>query len=64
MIEETGISQDQDTVVDRPQERSDFNYRFDCKPDFAFLTVDIPEGKTLKAEASSMATMDTNIKMK
>lgn len=40
------------------------DYRFDCKPDFSFLTVRIPAGETLKVEASSMATMDTNIKMK
>lgn len=41
-----------------------YNHSFDCKPDFAFLTVDIPAGETLKVEASAMATMDTNIKMK
>lgn len=41
-----------------------FDYHFDCKPDYAFLTVKIPEGETLKVEASSMATMDTTIKMK
>ena len=40
------------------------DYRFDCKPDFSFLTVQIPAGETLKVEASAMATMDTNIKMK
>jgi uncharacterized protein (TIGR00266 family) len=46
------------------QDKSLFEYRFDCKPDFAFLTVQIPQGETLKVEASSMATMDTTIKMK
>ena len=40
------------------------DFHFDCKPDFSYLTVQIPEGETLKVEASAMATMDTNIKMK
>ena len=46
------------------EDNSQFDYRFDCKPDYAFLTVNIPHGETLKVEASSMATMDTTIKMK
>jgi uncharacterized protein (TIGR00266 family) len=46
------------------ENKSDFEYRFDCKPDFAFLTVQIPANTTMKVEASAMATMDTNIKMK
>lgn len=40
------------------------DFRFDCKPDFGFLTVNIPKGETLKVEASAMAGMDTTIKMK
>lgn len=40
------------------------SYSFDCKPDFGFLTVQIPSGQKLKVEAASMATMDTNIEMK
>ncbi|MCI5144480.1 MAG: TIGR00266 family protein [Candidatus Electrothrix sp. AR3] len=43
---------------------SKFEYRFDCKPDYGFITVTIPAGETLKVEASAMATMDTNIAMK
>jgi len=39
-------------------------HRIDCRPDFSFLTVQIPADQTLKVEASAMATMDTNIKMK
>lgn len=35
-----------------------------CNPDYSMLTVTIPAGKTLKAEASAMAAMDSNIKMK
>ncbi len=34
------------------------------KPDYSFLNVTVPDGETLKVEASSMATMDTNLKMK
>ncbi len=41
-----------------------FKYQIDHKPDYSFLTVEIPSGKTLKVEASAMATMDTNISMK
>jgi len=42
----------------------DFEYNIAGKPDFSFLTVQIPEGETLKVEASAMATMDTNLQMK
>ena len=42
----------------------DFEYNIAGKPDFSFLTVQIPEGQTLKVEASAMATMDTNLQMK
>ncbi len=41
-----------------------FEHTIHCKPDFAMLTVKIPGGKTLKVEASAMATMDTNLIMK
>ncbi len=41
-----------------------FEFNFDHKPDYSYLTVQIPSGKTLKVEASAMATMDTNINMK
>lgn len=34
------------------------------KPDYGFVTVQVPAGKLLKVEASAMATMDTNMKMK
>lgn len=43
--------------------RSEFEFKFDHKPDFGFITVKIPSGKTIKVEASAMATMDTNLKM-
>ena len=45
-------------------QRSEHDFRFDCKPDFASLTVQVPSGQTLKVEASAMATMSTNMVMK
>lgn len=41
-----------------------FQFYIDGRPDYSLLTVNIPSGKTLKVEASAMASMDTNIKMK
>jgi uncharacterized protein (TIGR00266 family) len=45
---------------------SNREFQFDIAgaPDYAFLDVNIPADKTIKVEASSMATMDTNIEMK
>ncbi|AXQ29815.1 TIGR00266 family protein [Solimonas sp. K1W22B-7] len=40
------------------------SFRIEGEPDFAFLTVQIPAGETLKVEASAMATMDTHVSMK
>jgi uncharacterized protein (TIGR00266 family) len=39
-------------------------FSIEGQPDFAFLTVRIPAGETLKVEASAMATMDTHVRMK
>jgi uncharacterized protein (TIGR00266 family) len=44
--------------------RRDFDYTIEGRPDFSFLTVQIPANQTLKVEASAMATMDTNMEMK
>ncbi|MDX1695481.1 MAG: TIGR00266 family protein [Ketobacteraceae bacterium] len=41
-----------------------YHYKIQGKPDYAFLNVQIPTGKTLKVEASAMATMDANLVMK
>ncbi len=41
-----------------------FAFSMECKPDYGFVTVHIPNGKKLKVEAAAMATMDTNIEMK
>jgi uncharacterized protein (TIGR00266 family) len=40
------------------------SFQIDSRPDFAFLTVSLPTNETLLVEASAMATMDTNIRMK
>lgn len=44
--------------------KTDFPYKMECKPDFAFLTAQIAQGQTLKVEASAMAGMSPNLKMK
>jgi uncharacterized protein (TIGR00266 family) len=44
--------------------KREFDFRMECKPDYGFLTVNIPAGKKLKVEAAAMASMDTNIEMK
>ncbi len=41
-----------------------WDFTIEGRPDYSFLTVQIPADETLKVEASSMATMDTNLKMK
>jgi uncharacterized protein (TIGR00266 family) len=46
------------------ESQRDFEYHIDGKPDYSLLTVQIPSGKTIKVEASAMASMDTNIVMK
>jgi len=45
-------------------DKKGFDFRIDCKPDYGFLTVNIPSGKKLKVEAAAMASMDTNLEMK
>ena len=42
----------------------EYRYRLESRPDYAFLTVEIPAGSMLKVEAAAMATMDTNLSMK
>ena len=44
--------------------RREFDYLIEGRPDFAFLTVQVPANQTVKVEASAMATMDTNMEMK
>jgi uncharacterized protein (TIGR00266 family) len=45
-------------------EASDLEYHIDSRPDFAFLTVKLPASRTLRVEASAMASMDSHIQMK
>lgn len=46
------------------QQGKEFSFRIDSRPDFAFLSVQIPSGKTIKVEASAMASMSTNVSMR
>jgi uncharacterized protein (TIGR00266 family) len=42
----------------------EFKHEIISKPEFALLKLELAQGKTIKAEASSMASMDTNLVMK
>ena len=53
---------DADTYL--PTGQHEHEFRIECKPDFSFLTVQVPASQTLKVEASAMATMSTNMVMK
>ena len=55
-------SQDSDTYT--PTGEHEHEFRIECKPDFSYLTVQVPANQTLKVEASAMATMSTNMVMK
>ncbi|OZG71553.1 TIGR00266 family protein [Hahella sp. CCB-MM4] len=46
------------------EDQPGFKFKVEGRPDYAFLTVNIPANKTLRVEASAMATMDTNLVMK
>jgi uncharacterized protein (TIGR00266 family) len=41
-----------------------FTFNIEGQPDYSFITVQVPAGKMLRVEASSMATMSTNMVMK
>ncbi len=43
---------------------SGYRFQIENRPDFAFLTVAIPTGRTLCVEASAMATMSPHLRMK
>lgn len=43
---------------------TEYEYRIEAQPDFSFLTVRLRANQMIKVEASAMATMDTNLKMK
>lgn len=50
--------------IEEPQSFRGWEYKIEGRPDYAFLTVQIPANETLKVEASAMATMDTHLEMK
>ncbi|NCC23270.1 MAG: TIGR00266 family protein [Alphaproteobacteria bacterium] len=43
---------------------SEFVHSFEGRPEFSLVRVTLPAGRTIKAEASAMVTMDTNVSMK
>jgi len=45
-------------------EKTDYPHTIVAAPDYGMIDLTIPEGKTIKAEASSMAYMDSHLKMK
>lgn len=61
VAEPTPVEPVREVVV---EEQPGYQFRIEGRPDYAFLTVQIPPDETLKVEASAMATMDTNLRMK
>lgn len=51
-------------AITSPADHPGYQFIIEARPDYSFLTVRLPANETLKVEASAMATMDTNIKMK
>jgi uncharacterized protein (TIGR00266 family) len=51
-------------VANTPTTFDGLHFEIEGRPDFSFLTVKIPAKKTLKVEASAMATMDSHLVMK
>ncbi|MDA3955576.1 TIGR00266 family protein [Oceanispirochaeta sp.] len=45
-------------------EKTDYPFTLESQPDYGILNVKIPQGKTLKVEASAMAWMDSSLTMK
>ncbi len=50
--------------LEQPESFRGWEYKIEGRPDYGFLTVQIPANETLKVEASAMATMDTHLEMK
>ena len=50
--------------VPAPAPQSGLKFTISGAPDYAFVTVQVPAGQTIKVEASAMATMDTHLVMK
>ena len=47
-----------------PTGQHEHEFRIECKPDYGYLTVQVPANQTLQVEAAAMATMTTNMQMK
>ncbi len=60
----TQITNPETRHIESPTTFKGLTYKIEGRPDYAFLTVQIPADTTLKVEASSMATMDTHLVMK
>lgn len=67
----TPASDDPDTahlqglqVTESDPNTEGYQFKIEGRPDYAFLTVQMPADSTLKVEASAMASMDTNLVMK
>ena len=65
-VSEPSVEGAESTVVESSAgtDFSGLTFRIDGDPDYGFATVQVPANETLKVEASAMATMDTNFKMK
>ena len=51
-------------MTDTNSSNNSLTFDVEAAPEFSFLTVNLPAGRTVKVEASAMAAMDTNISMK
>lgn len=51
-------------LTSTPSRFDGLTFKVEGRPDFAFLTVQIPANQSIKVEASAMATMDTHLVMK
>ncbi len=58
------VTQQEEVSLATEADQPGFKFKIEGRPDYAFLTVNIPANKTLRVEASAMATMDTNLVMK
>ncbi|MFW5684824.1 MAG: AIM24 family protein, partial [Spirochaetota bacterium] len=45
-------------------DKTDFPYVIDAAPDYGLVNVTIPQGRSLRVEASAMAYMDSSLTMK
>ena len=62
-VQPSGEDQSNASIYE-PENPSGMAFKIEGKPDYAFLTVQVPANETIKVEASAMATMDTHMVMK